>query len=115
MLTQRHRPLTRSQAAKQAAVTRAETARREARSLRYWLGDIMGVRRSKAEMVASRNAFDRMTGAAAWDVEQAMGVAVCDGFAVKAPGPRGGAGWTLTPSGERMIRRRLDLPARESR
>ncbi len=115
MIIPRHRPMTRSQAAKQAAVTRAEHARRDARSLRYWLGDIAGVRRSKTEMVASRSAFDRMTGDAAWDVEQAMGVAVCDGLAVSAPGPRGGAGWALTEFGERIIRKRLDLPSRESR
>ena len=79
--------------------------RERASSLRQCLGVEVGVRRSAAQIGEQLPAYDRKNGRTGELVSKITSRFVAEGLAELAPGPRGGAGWSLTTKGKALIDR----------
>ena len=79
--------------------------RERASLLRQYLGIAVGVRRSAAQIGEQLPAHDRKNGRTGELVSKIASSFVAEGFAEMAPGPRGGAGWSLTKKGKALIDR----------
>src|SRR5215210_3721540 len=77
--------------------------RERASSLRQCLGVEVGVRRSAAQIGEQLPAYDRKNGRTGELVSKITSSFVAEGLAELAPGPRGGAGWSLTKKGKALI------------
>ena len=74
-----------------------------ASSLRQCLGVEVGVRRSAAQIGEQLPAHDRKNGRMGELVSKITSSFAAEGLAELAPGPRGGAGWSLTKKGKALI------------
>src|SRR3954469_15798204 len=79
--------------------------RDRASCLRQYLGIEVGVRRSAAQIGEQLPAHDRKNGRTGELVSKITSHLVAEGLAEVAPGPRGGAGWSLTQKGKALIDR----------
>jgi len=79
--------------------------RERASFLRQYLGIEVGVRRSVAQIEEQLPAHDRKNGRTGELVSKIASSFVAEGLAEVAPGPRGGAGWSLTQKGKALIDR----------
>src|SRR4051812_5809549 len=79
--------------------------RERASSLRQYLGVEVGVRRSAAQIGEQLPAHDRKSGRMGELVSKIASSFVAEGLAELAPGPRRGAGWSLTQKGKALIDR----------
>lgn len=79
--------------------------RERASFLRQYLGIEVGVRRSVAQIGEQLPAHDRKNGRTGELVSKIASSFVAEGLAEVAPGPRGGAGWSLTKKGKALIDR----------
>jgi hypothetical protein len=73
-------------------------------SVSAW-GVEVGVRRSVAQIGEQLPAHDRKNGRTGELVSKIASSFVAEGLAELAPGPRGGAGWSLTQKGKDLIDR----------
>ncbi|PWC89815.1 hypothetical protein TSH100_04030 [Azospirillum sp. TSH100] len=78
--------------------------RKLATSLAYWFG-AAGERQSAADIAAKLPARDQRTPRTKEIVAGKMWGYVAHGWAVPAPGPRGGAGWVLSEAGAALLAR----------
>ena len=73
--------------------------------MRQYLGVEVGVRRSAAQIGEQLPAHDRKDGRTGELVSKITSRFVAEGLVELAPGPRGGAGWSLTKKGKALIDR----------
>ena len=79
--------------------------RERASRLRQYLGIEVGVRRSAAQIGEQLPAHDRKNARTGELVSKITSGFMAEGLAELAPGPRGGAGWSLTKKGKALIDR----------
>ncbi|WP_372395355.1 hypothetical protein ABMY26_07280 (plasmid) [Azospirillum sp. HJ39] len=75
--------------------------------LERYLGREVGVRRSAADIAAQLPTLDQRTPQTQTLVRKMATRWIASGLAIEAPGPRGGAGWALSPAGAALIAQAL--------
>jgi hypothetical protein len=81
-----------------------QARRKLATSLRHWFGGA-GERQSAADIAAKLPTLQQRTPRTKEIVARTMEDLVVHGWAVPAPGPRGGAGWVLSDAGAALLAR----------